>query len=290
MSQKRSPARAQARAATSTRTQARAVSPQTRARLATQAATPRSASRATQELATSSRKQVRRRSVRPFGLTGNQWVMGLTVLAVFAIGIFAVVRGISGSGSGSKFSPGQLKDSNVPLIAGKAAPGFALPAQQGGNYSLSQYHGQVVLLEFFAPWCPHCRNEVTVLNQIASVDRGQGVQVLSVSASPYGYNYEATGDKTAIAMKDIQQFVDNFHVTYPALFDPSLNAANAYGVIGYPQMYIVDRNGTITWNNGETGEVTYTVLQDQIQKALNVPYTPAAPTATSAAPAATHTP
>jgi peroxiredoxin len=198
--------------------------------------------------------------------------------------IFVVIKGAiaNGTSGSSNVTPGHLNDSNVPLAAGKPAPDFAFTGADGKHYTLSQYRGQVVLLEFFAPWCPHCRNETTVLNQVASVDADMGVHVVSVTATPYGYNYESTGDTSPITMNDVTEFVNTFHVTYPALLDTSLKAGNAYGVIGYPQMFVVDRNGTVAWNNGDSGEVNYTDLQNAIQQALLVPLkTPAGATPTA---------
>ena len=205
----------------------------------------------------------------------GSWVLTGTVLLVVAIAIFAIIQGRGGSTTGG-VTPGQLNSSNVPLKAGTVAPDFSLPAEQGGTYTLSQFRGKVVLLEFFAPWCPHCRAEAPTLHQLAAAS-GSDVQLLAVSASPYGFNYEATGDTTPITMHDIKLYVDQFGVNYPALFDVTLNAGNAYGVLGYPQFYVVDRNGVITWSSGLSGEETYGSLQAQIQKALQVPLATATP-------------
>jgi peroxiredoxin len=199
----------------------------------------------------------------------HPWVFGGALLATVAVIIFSVIQL-------------QSPPAPAPLAAGKRAPDFALTAADGNRYSLSQYRGHVVVLEFFAPWCPHCRNETSVLNQAASTGGAQGVQVLSVSATPYGYNYESSGgaDTTPIAMKDITEFVTNYHVTYPAMLDTSLKVGDAYSVAAFPQLFVIDRNGTVTWNNGTSGEVSYADLQAQIQRAQHVPLT----TATAAAP------
>jgi thiol-disulfide isomerase/thioredoxin len=204
----------------------------------------------------------------------GSWVLTGTVLLLVAIVIFAIIRGNGSTTAG--VTPGQLSSSNVPLKAGTVAPEFSLPAEQGGTYTLSQFRGKVVLLEFFAPWCPVCRAEAPTLHQVAD-SSGPDVQLLAVSASPYGFNYEATGDTSPITMHDVKLYVDQFGVNYPALFDPSLRAGNDYGVVGYPQMYVVDRNGVITWGSGTTGAVSYTTLQQQIQKAMLAPLVTATP-------------
>jgi peroxiredoxin len=216
------------------------------------------------------------RTRRQAGGLGS-WVLTGTVLLVVAIVIFAIIHGSSGTTTGG-VTPGQLNQSNVPLKVGKVAPDFTLPAEQGGTYTLSQFRGKVVLLEFFAPWCPHCRAEAPTLHQLAAAS-GPDVQLLAVSASPYGFNYEATGDTSPITMQDIKLYVDQFKLNYPALFDVTLNAANAYGVQGYPQYFVVDRNGVIR-SSGLSGEVSYGTLQTQIQKALQVPLATPAATAT----------
>jgi thiol-disulfide isomerase/thioredoxin len=217
-----------------------------------------------------------RRRQQPGGM--GSWVLTGTVLLVVAIAIFAIIRGNGNTTTGG-VSPGQLNQSNQPLKVGTVAPNFALPAEQGGTYTLSQYRGKVVLLEFFAPWCPHCRAEAPTLHQLAA-SGGSNVQLLALSASPYGFNYEATGDTSPITMHDIKLYVDQFKVNYPALFDVTLDTANAYGVQGYPQIYVVDRNGKITWSSGLVGEVSYGDLQKQIQKAQQVPLATPAATAT----------
>lgn len=93
------------------------------------------------------------------------------------------------------------------------------------------------------------------------------VQVLSVTASPYGRNYEK-GDTTPISMNDITWFASNFHLSYPALFDPSLATVNSYGLQGgFPTYYMINKQGTITYV--QSGEVTYEQLQQQIAQANN---------------------
>jgi peroxiredoxin len=287
MSRKQSPKRTQARA--NGARPAASLSPRERALLATQAQAARQAARTPAQSVSAAQQKENggwrldrfASFVPPFLV--RHWVSAVTIVVVAAIAIFAVVRGLQANGNSS---PGQLTNGN-PTAAGKVAPGFTLPAEQGGNVSLSQYRGKVVVLEFFAPWCPHCRNEVSTLNTVAQVFSDQ-VQVLSVSASPYGFNYESSGgsDTSAITMADVQKFVSTFHVSYPALLDTSLRVGNAYGVYGYPQIYVIDRNGVIQWNNGQGGETSYTDLQAAINRALAVPLATATPTTAGTTPAA----
>jgi peroxiredoxin len=193
-------------------------------------------------------------------LSGRSWFAIVTGALVVGIIVFAILASRGASSTGSSTTQGLL-------ATGTSAPAIgSLPAANGGTYSLAQYKGQkVVVLEFFAPWCPHCQNETTTLKQLQQAYGDKGVQVLSVSASPYGRNYEQ-GDTSPISMSDIQWFANTFGLNYPALFDPSLKAASAYNVQSYPTTYIINKQGVITY--ARTGEISYASLQQQVNQAL----------------------
>ncbi|HEY7123500.1 MAG TPA: TlpA disulfide reductase family protein [Ktedonobacterales bacterium] len=193
-------------------------------------------------------------------LSGGSWLALVTGVLLVGIIVFAVIstRSSGTTPSGS---------SQALLTSGTTAPAInSLKAADGNTYSLSQYQGKVVVLELFAPWCPHCQDETATLKQIQQNDASQGVQVLSVSASPYGRNYES-GDQTPISMSDIQWFSTTYGLNYPALFDPSLNAANDYHVQAFPTIYVINAQGVITYAGD--GEINYASLQQQITQALN---------------------
>jgi peroxiredoxin len=195
-------------------------------------------------------------------LSGGSWLAIITGVLVVGIVVFALIASHQSGGTGSSNTTAGL------LAPGTTAPAITmLPAADGKSYDLAQYKGQkVVVLEFFAPWCPHCQNETSTLKQIQQDNASKGVQVLSVSASPYGRNYEQ-GDTTPISMSDIQWFSSNFHLNYPALFDPSLKAGTDYKVQAYPTIYIINKQGVITY--AESGEISYDSLQQQINTALS---------------------
>jgi peroxiredoxin len=193
-------------------------------------------------------------------LSGGSWLALVTGALLVGIIVFAVIttRSAGTTSSGS---------SQALLTVGTTAPAInSLMAADANTYSLSQYQGKVVVLELFAPWCPHCQDETNTLKQIQQNDSSQGVQVLSVSASPYGRNYES-GDQTLISMSDLQWFSNNFGLNYPALFDPSLKAASDYHVQAFPTIYIINAKGVIT--SAGDGEISYASLQQQITQALS---------------------
>jgi peroxiredoxin len=192
---------------------------------------------------------------------GAGWIGIVTGLLFIGIIAFAIISSHSNTSGGPSTSSQNL------LGVGTPAPAInALPAADGKSYSLAQYKGKVVVLEFFAPWCPHCQDETATLKQVQQEYGSKGVQVLSVSASPYGRNYEQ-GDTTPISMSDIQWFSSTYKLNYPALFDPSLKAGTAYGVQAFPTTYIIDKNGVITYAGA--GEISYASLQQQITQALS---------------------
>jgi peroxiredoxin len=177
---------------------------------------------------------------------------GLIVVAVIIWG------GLSGVNSTPQVNPlgvptdtGQTAANNgsgAGPSVGQPAPDFTLPDTYSKTYSLSQFKGQVVMLEFMAPWCPHCQADAPMMNDVYNKYKDKGVQVLGVSATNWDRNYETNGPNatpTPISMGDLVWFRDQFQVAYPLLFDPSLQAANNYGIQGYPTVVIVGKDGNI---------------------------------------------
>jgi len=129
---------------------------------------------------------------------------------------------------------------HVPV--GNAAPDFNLPDTTNTNYSLSSLKGKAVVLEYMATWCPHCQDDAPMMNQLADKYKGKDVQVLGINATPRGH------DNTSPAkMDDLKWFKDTYSVSFPLLFDKDLKSAKDYGVLGYPSIYVVGKDGKVAF-------------------------------------------
>jgi cytochrome c biogenesis protein CcmG, thiol:disulfide interchange protein DsbE len=113
------------------------------------------------------------------------------------------------------------------------APAFTAQRLDGrGTGSLSDYRGKVVVLNFWASWCEPCREESPLLDRwqekVASGGRGTilGVDVLDVT-------------------EDAREFVREYGLDYPMLRDGKGEILGEYGVIAYPETFVIDRRGRI---------------------------------------------
>ena len=118
-----------------------------------------------------------------------------------------------------------------PVTMGQAAPGFTLPQLPSGKLSLSQFKGQVVVVNFWATWCPPCIEETPSLEQFAAQMKPDGVTVIGVSVDENG--------------QALQNFVQHFHISYPVARDPGAALANSYGTYKLPESYIIGRDGHV---------------------------------------------
>jgi cytochrome c biogenesis protein CcmG, thiol:disulfide interchange protein DsbE len=144
---------------------------------------------------------------------------------------------------------------NGTNLAGKTAPDFELKNLQGGMVSLASLKGQPVVLNFWASWCPPCRDEAPMLNAAALKYSSQKVVVLGVV-----YN------DTAQAAREFQK---EFALGFPILLDndSGKRASVDYGLISVPETFFIDKTGVI--RHRQIGPVTTEILDAQIDRLLN---------------------
>ena len=120
--------------------------------------------------------------------------------------------------------------SNAPRGIGYPAPGFTL-ASAAGPISLQQFRGQVVVLNFWASWCPPCIDETPSLVAMQQRLKNRGITVLGVSSDEDEQAYE--------------RFLKDFRVNFETVRDPSARVEHLYGTIKIPETYIIDRKGVL---------------------------------------------
>lgn len=124
---------------------------------------------------------------------------------------------------------------------GAIAPDFSLVDIDGQMVSLQQYRGQVVLLNFWATWCPPCVHEMPSMERIYQSLRDRGFVVLGVSVDVDPGDADAEGRSQGI----VREYVDRLEVTFPILLDPHGQVEGAYDVSGLPTTYVIGRDGRI---------------------------------------------
>ena len=114
---------------------------------------------------------------------------------------------------------------------GAPAPDFALPDRQDAEVRLSDFEGEVVLLNFWATWCPPCRQEMPLLDELHARYQSLGFSLLGVNVE----------QDRALA----DRFLADVPVGFPILFDPEEQVSELYGVPAMPTTVLIDRTGTV---------------------------------------------
>lgn len=142
----------------------------------------------------------------------------------------------------------------------RPAPDFTLPALNGGNIQLSDYRGNVVLVNFWGTWCEPCKKELPALQASYEQLREQGFIIIGINL----VDDEKVQGKTE---DDIRAFVDQYGVTYPIALDIDGEVANAYRLFPLPTSYFVDPQGRIRYVRvGELTKDEVTALFTRLQQ------------------------
>jgi peroxiredoxin len=115
--------------------------------------------------------------------------------------------------------------------AGDSAPDFKITADNGKVITRTDFGGKLLVLNFWATWCPPCVQEIPSLDQMQQQLKDKGVVVLAVSV-----------DRNEQSYKD---FLKRVPVSFTTARDPEANISSEYGTYKYPETYVIDSKGKV---------------------------------------------
>ncbi|MCI0650002.1 MAG: TlpA family protein disulfide reductase [Chloroflexi bacterium] len=169
---------------------------------------------------------------RPQSVTGRliTWAVWLGALAILGLLGYALLTGAGQPGRPS----GVVVNNQAATLAllDQPAPDFSLALfNTGETLRLSDLRGKVVVLNFWASWCPPCRQEAPAFEQVWQAYKDQGVVFVGVDI--WDTDQEAV------------KFLQEFGITYPTGPDPTGEIAIDYGLTGIPETYFITPDGMI---------------------------------------------
>jgi len=128
-----------------------------------------------------------------------------------------------------------LRDSLSPVTGQIAAPALSLARIDGKSYALAQRRGRVVMVNFWATWCPPCRAEMPAMERLWQRLHGRGLDVV-------GVNQGESAQAISAFLKDF-----GTPISFPILLDSDSKALDDWSVRGLPATFIVDKRGRVRY-------------------------------------------
>jgi len=144
-----------------------------------------------------------------------------------------------------------IKSENVGTSIGNFAPDFELESIAGGNVKLSDFKGKAVILNFWASWCPPCKEEMPLFENA----------------------YRAKSDKIVVigvnlqeSRENIKVFIKKFEISFPILLDPNSEVKELYNVFTQPVTYFINKEGKIIGK--KFGPLTGQEISEKVDKLI----------------------
>jgi peroxiredoxin len=112
------------------------------------------------------------------------------------------------------------------------APDFSLRDLEGSVRRLASFRGRVVLLTFWATWCPPCQTDIPLLEALYQAYKDRGLEVVAVASDVQGAEI-------------VQPFVTQHHLSFTTILDTTGQVTRLYGVTSLPTTYLLDREGRL---------------------------------------------
>lgn len=143
----------------------------------------------------------------------------------------------------------------VASDAGGPAPAFTLTALAGGQSSLDQYKGQVVMLNFWATWCGPCRMEIPEFEQLQKTYAGR-LQVIGISVDE-------------VPAAEVAKTATKLGINYPVAMETPAMERGFGAMPDIPVTFVIDPNGQIVQKH--YGANTYATFESEVRVLLNLP-------------------
>jgi peroxiredoxin len=152
----------------------------------------------------------------------------------------------------------EVKDTAAVLLVGDKAADFEVEMLSGEKISLSSLKGKIVLLTFWATWCPPCNEEFKALpEKIVNRFKGEEFVLLPISR----------GEERAVVEKKMTQFKE-MGIDFPVGLDPQRAIYNQYAKSSIPRNFLIDRDGTIIYSAKGYDEEHFDKLINLIESKL----------------------
>lgn len=167
------------------------------------------------------------------------------ILSILVIALMTVVLIITNFVEvEEKYPSGMIKDQSgelpynvydIDIEKDKIAPDFELVNLSGEKVRLSDYRGKKVFLNFWATWCGPCEIEMPYMESYYKKNKDlENVEIIAVNMTKREGNVE-----------NVQNFVDNYGLTFPVLLDNKGKVEDMYKIISYPSTYLINEDGIL---------------------------------------------
>ena len=156
-------------------------------------------------------------------------------IVIAAVVVVVDVVYFSRSGGSSSVSAQELPAENAAMEApsdGRMAPNFTLTSTDGKTIKLSDYRGKVVVLDFWATWCPPCKAEIPDFIKLYSQYKGDGFQMLGISVDQGGLSV-------------VKPFMKAYGINYPIMLADDQVVSEFGGISAIPTTFVIDKQGRI---------------------------------------------
>lgn len=182
----------------------------------------------------------------------KSWI-GIIILAVLIFyGVYDSMKN-SADMKDAESVGSNIGDVETGIKKGQLAPDFELKDLEGNTVKLSDYRGSIVLLNFWATWCPPCKVEMPHMEKFYQDNKDKGVVVLAVNL--------ATIEKNDA---DVYAFAEEYGLGMSIPLDSEGLLKQQYRVTAYPTTYFIDKEGII--KQKYPGAINYEIMEKTVQQ------------------------